>query len=62
MIHICMLDLDPECMITAVSMGSIHLRKSIILFIVMCGCETWSLTVREEKNENFLEQGAEENI
>jgi hypothetical protein len=28
----------------------------------MCGCETWSLTVREEKNENFLEQGAEENI
>jgi hypothetical protein len=35
----------------------------IILPVVLYGCETWPLTLREEhKLKGVLEQGAEENI
>jgi hypothetical protein len=37
-------------------------HKIIILPLVSFGCETWSLTLREEYIENVSEQGAEENI
>jgi hypothetical protein len=37
--------------------------KTIILPVVLFGCETWSLALREEHRLRvFFEQGAEENI
>jgi hypothetical protein len=30
--------------------------------VVLYGCETWSLTLREEQAEGICEQGANENI
>jgi hypothetical protein len=33
--------------------------KSIILFIVLNGCETWSLILREPQIGGVWEQGAE---
>jgi hypothetical protein len=37
--------------------------KTIILPVVLYGCEKWSLTLREEtETEGDWEQGAEENI
>jgi hypothetical protein len=37
--------------------------RSIILALVLYGCETWSLTLRwGQKTENVTEQGTEENI
>jgi hypothetical protein len=37
----------------------IRICKTIILPVVLYGCETWSLTLREE---GVRDQGAEENI
>jgi hypothetical protein len=37
----------------------IRIYKTIILPVVLYGCETWSLTLREEKTEGVWEQGAE---
>jgi hypothetical protein len=36
--------------------------KTIILPVVLNGCETWSLTLREEHRLRAFENGAEENI
>jgi hypothetical protein len=47
----------------AAGIGSRWIHKTIILPVVLYGCETWSLTVREEhKLDGVWEQGAEENI
>jgi hypothetical protein len=40
----------------------IRIYKTIILSVVLYGCETWSLTLREEHGQGVWEQGAEENI
>jgi hypothetical protein len=41
----------------------VKIYKTIILSVVLYGCETWSLTLREEhKLRGFYEQGVEENI
>ena len=41
----------------------IKIYRNIILPVVLYGCETWSLTLREEKKLNcVLEHGVEENI
>jgi hypothetical protein len=40
----------------------VRIYKTIILLVVIYGCETWSLTVREEHNLWVLEQVVEENI
>jgi hypothetical protein len=34
--------------------------KTVILPVVLYGCETWSLTLKEE--QGFWEQGVEEDI
>jgi hypothetical protein len=39
----------------------IKIHKTVILPIVLCGCETWSLTVREEQRLR-VHEGGEENI
>jgi hypothetical protein len=40
-----------------------RVHKTAILPVVMCGCRTCSLTLKEKKrNENIVEQGAEKNI
>jgi hypothetical protein len=36
--------------------------KTIILPVVLYGCETWPLTVKEEQKLRVFEQGVEENI
>jgi hypothetical protein len=41
-----------------IDIGDIRIYKAIILSVVLYGCETWSLTLREGVGE----QGAEENI
>jgi hypothetical protein len=40
----------------------VKIYKNIILPVVLYGCETWSLTVREEHKLKALENGVEENI
>jgi hypothetical protein len=40
----------------------IRIYKTIILPVVLYGCETWSLTLREEHRLKVLDNGAEENI
>jgi hypothetical protein len=40
----------------------IRIYKMIILPVVLYGCETWCLTLREEHTEGDWEQGVEENI
>jgi hypothetical protein len=40
----------------------IRIYKTIILPVVLYGCETWSLTLREEHRQGVWEQGAEEDI
>jgi hypothetical protein len=49
----------------------IRIYKTIILPVALCGCETWSLTLREEHRQTVFENrvlrrifgpGAEENI
>ena len=32
-----------------IHVGKIRLYRTIILPVVLCGCETWSLTMREER-------------
>jgi hypothetical protein len=39
----------------------VRISKTIILPVVLYGCETWSLTVREEHKLRVFEQVAEEN-
>ena len=34
----------------------IKIYRTIILPVVVCGCETWSLTVREERRLRVLEK------
>jgi hypothetical protein len=36
--------------------------KTIILPVILYGCETWSLTLREEHRLGVFENSAEENI
>jgi len=36
----------------------IKLYRTIILSVVLYGCETWSLTLREERKQNVLENMA----
>jgi hypothetical protein len=38
------------------------IHKNIILFVILCGFETLSLTLRQRHRLTDLEQGAEENI
>ena len=33
----------------------IHIYRTIIFPVVLCGCETWSLTLREERRLRVLE-------
>ena len=40
----------------------IMVYRTIILPVVLYGCETWSLTLREERKLRVLEYGVEENI
>jgi hypothetical protein len=40
----------------------VRIYKTISLPVVLYGCETWSLTVREEHKLRLFENGAEENI
>jgi hypothetical protein len=40
----------------------VRIYKTIILPVVLYGCETWSLTVRVEHKLSVWEQGVEENI
>jgi hypothetical protein len=40
----------------------IKIYKTIILSVVLYGCETWSLILREEHKLRVFENGAEENI
>jgi hypothetical protein len=40
----------------------IRIGKTIILHVVLYGCETWSPTLREEHELTVYEQGVEENI
>ena len=41
----------------------IKIYRTVILSFVLYGCETWSLTLREERKlKVFLEHGVEENI
>jgi hypothetical protein len=34
---------------------ALKIYKAIILFVVLCGCETWSLTLREEHRLRVFE-------
>ena len=40
----------------------IKIYRTIIIPVVLYGCETWSLTVREEGKVSVSEYGIEENI
>jgi hypothetical protein len=40
----------------------IKIYRAIILPVVLYGCETWSLTFREEHRLRVFEKGIEENI
>jgi hypothetical protein len=40
----------------------IRIYKTIILPVVLYGCETWSLTLKEEHRLRVFENGAEEDI
>ena len=40
----------------------INIYRAIILPVVLYGCETWSLTLREERKLRVFENGVEENI
>jgi hypothetical protein len=40
----------------------IRIYKTIILPVVLYGCETWFLPLREEERLRLSENGAEENI
>jgi hypothetical protein len=40
----------------------IRMYKTIILPVVLYGCETWSLILREEHRQGVSEQGAEKNV
>jgi hypothetical protein len=40
----------------------VRIYKTIILPVVLYGCEEWSLTVREEHKLKVFENGAEDNI
>jgi hypothetical protein len=40
----------------------IKIYKTVIMLVVLYGCETWSLTSREEQAEGFWEQSVEEDI
>jgi hypothetical protein len=40
----------------------IRIYNTIILPVVLYGCETWSLTLREEHRLRVFENGAEEDI
>jgi len=35
------------------------IHKSVILPLVLCGCETWSLTLREARRLKVFENGSE---
>jgi glutamate synthase domain-containing protein 1 len=39
-----------------------RIYKTVILPVVLYGCETWSLTLREEHRLRVFENGVEENI
>jgi hypothetical protein len=40
----------------------VKIYKTIILPVVFYGCETWTLTLREQHRPSMFENGAEENI
>jgi hypothetical protein len=40
----------------------IRIYKTIILHVVLYGCETWSLTLGEEHRLRMFENGAEEKL
>jgi hypothetical protein len=42
-------------------LAMVTIYRTIILSVVLYGCETWSLTLREEHKMRVIE-GAEENI
>jgi hypothetical protein len=46
----------------AVKIVNVRIYKTIILPVVLYGCETWSLTVREAHKLRVFENSVEENI
>jgi hypothetical protein len=40
----------------------IRIYETVILPVVLCGCETWSLTLRKEHRYRVFGNGAEEHI
>jgi hypothetical protein len=54
---------EPSVISSAIRSLKIRIYKTIILPVVLYGCETRSLTLREEHRlRMFVEQGAEEDI
>jgi len=41
--------------VTGIIYSSIKIYRTIILPVVLCGCETWSLTLREERKLRVFE-------
>jgi hypothetical protein len=52
-----MLPFGPEPLVLSPAVKNVKVRiyKTIILPVVLYGCETWSLTVREEHNLRVIE-------
>jgi hypothetical protein len=40
----------------------IRIYKTVVLCVVLYGCKTWSVALREEQRLRVFENGAEENI
>jgi hypothetical protein len=59
----CLLSFRPKCLPVSYKKLRIKTYKTVILPVVLYGCETWSLTLREERRLRvFEEQNAEEDI
>jgi hypothetical protein len=46
---------EPSVFSSAVKNLTVRIYKTIILPVVLCGCETWSLTLREEHGLRVFE-------
>jgi hypothetical protein len=59
-----LLPFGPEPSVFSVAVEELKIRKykTVILSMVLYGCETWSLTLRKEHRLEVFENGAEEEI
>jgi hypothetical protein len=46
---------EPSVFLSAVEKLKLQIHKTIILSVVLYGCETWSLTLREEHGLSVFE-------